>query len=164
MYWNVLQPQPSRCDLQTLLFSATASLTTQQPWTAGKPTPTWISSGRTRQTWPSIPSPPITKTRVQGRARPCGWDVVHMHANDTCARPQEQAHALTQVLSGLTLNKWSIHLGSQNVPSINRCRLISCSSIAAGSKKSLRLLKVTKSWSTTVPGWIKFTATSDWTS
>lgn len=130
----------------------------------GKATPAWISSGRTRQTLPSIPSPPITKTLGQGRARPCGWAVVHMHANDACARPQEQAHALTQVLSGLTLNKWSIHLGSQNVPSINSCRLISCSSIAAGSKKELRLLKVTKSWSTTVPGWIKFTATCDWTS
>lgn len=53
------------------------------------------------------PSPhrPLLKTCTQGRARPCGWDVVHMHANDACARPQEQAHTLTQVLSGLTLNK-----------------------------------------------------------
>ena len=103
-------------------------------WMAGKPSPVWRSGGRMHQNFAIHPLTAHYQKCTQGHARPCGWDGAHMHAHDVCTRPQEQTRTLTQVLSGLTLNKWSIHLSSRNVPSINRCCLMSRSSVRAGRK------------------------------
>lgn len=131
-----LQQWPNRCDLRANLFLSSCSThipTALSHWMAGKPTPIWFSSGRTHQALPSIPSPPITKSarkdthaHVGGMAHTC----MHMMR----AHAHKPIHS--QVLSGLTLNKWSIHLSSQNVASINRCRLMFHSSTTAGSTMS----------------------------
>lgn len=119
---------------ELLYFLAASPLTTH--WTAGK------ASSNLVQQWADAPNfaiHPLTahyQKCTQRHARPCGWDGAHIHAHDACTRPQKQTHTLTQVLSGLTLNKWSIHLSSQNVASINRCCLMPRSSRPAGGKMS----------------------------
>ena len=67
-----------------------------------------------------------------------------MLEHDACTRPQEETRTLTQVPSGLTLNKWSIHLSSQSVLNINRCHPMSCSLNPTGKEMSYNFLKFQK--------------------
>lgn len=144
-YWSVyhycyyqLQLWLNRCDLIIILFlrnCSTHNLTAFSHRAAGKPTPVWFSSGWTHQTLPSIPSPPITKSaRKDVHAHVGGMAHTCMHMVRAHAHRIKPMHS--QVLSGLTLNKWSIHLSSQKVASINRCCLMFHSSITAGSEMS----------------------------
>lgn len=76
------------------------------------------------------PSPHRPLPEVHARTRTPMWVGWRTHACTWCVHTPtgEKTHTLTQVLSGITLNKWSIHLSSRSVSSVNRCCLMSSSS------------------------------------
>lgn len=133
--------------LKNCSFSAAAPLTTQQSFPTG-----WRESllqfgaavGGCTKTLPSIPSPPITKsTRSDMHAHVGGMAHTCMHMMRAHAHRSRPIHSHKYSL-GLTLNKWSIHLSARNVPSINRCCLMSRSSVRAGRKMRYNFEKLLK--------------------
>lgn len=123
------------CDLRTASFHSCCSTQNLTALNGRKPLSSFVQEWVDAPNFAIHPLTTITKSAHKDTHAHVGG-LTHTCMHMMCAHAHRSKPMRSQVLSGLTLNKWSIHLSSQNMLSVTRCCRMSHSIITPDTKMS----------------------------